>query len=113
MVNTLAASAGYWLAAACDEIVVSPSGSVGSVGVFVLHEDHGAELEAQGVSFEFVYRGARKVERHPFGPLDDVSRAALQEVVDGAYDTFTKAVSKFRGASLSIVRADPGRIFQG
>ena len=36
--NTMAASAAYWLASAADELVVTPSGSVGSIGVYMMHE---------------------------------------------------------------------------
>jgi len=32
--NTYAASAAYWIASAADEIVVTPSGEVGSIGVY-------------------------------------------------------------------------------
>jgi ClpP class serine protease len=37
MVNGLAASAGYWLASQCDEIVCVPSGTAGSIGVYTAH----------------------------------------------------------------------------
>jgi membrane-bound ClpP family serine protease len=37
--NTLMASAAYWIGTAADELVVSPSGQVGSVGVYMVHDD--------------------------------------------------------------------------
>ena len=37
--NSMAASAAYWIASAAGEMVVTPSGNVGSIGVFMAHED--------------------------------------------------------------------------
>ena len=45
-----AASAAYWLASAADELVVTPSGEVGSIGVYVYHEDISKRLELLGVT---------------------------------------------------------------
>jgi len=42
-VNTLAASAVYWIASQCSEIVISPSGDVGSIGAMVMHMDGGTK----------------------------------------------------------------------
>lgn len=46
--NTLAASAAYWIGSAADELVVTPSGEVGSVGVVAMHEDWSKFLEEKG-----------------------------------------------------------------
>lgn len=105
--NTMACSAAYWIASAADELVVTPSGTVGSIGVYMLHEDMGERLQAAGIHPTFIYEGARKIEGNPFGPLDDVARAALQAEVKIAYDLFTKDVAKARGVPVSVVRADP------
>ncbi len=47
--NSLAASAAYWIASAADEIVVTPSGDVGSIGVLAVHTDFSAANEKIGV----------------------------------------------------------------
>ncbi len=39
LVDVTAGSAAYWVAASASEVIVSPSGSVGSVGVFGAHQD--------------------------------------------------------------------------
>lgn len=105
--NTMAGSAAYWIASAADELIVTPSGMVGSIGVFALHEDHSTQLEAMGVRPTFIYEGARKVEGNPFGPLDDVALNAIQSDVRAAYEQFTADVAEFRGVATSVVRADP------
>ena len=105
--NTMAASAAYWIASAADELVVTPSGLVGSIGVYMMHQDISQNLEMQGVVPTFIFEGARKVEGNPFEPLSDEARASLQSHVRTYYEMFTKDVAKSRGVSVSVVRADP------
>lgn len=105
--NTMAASAAYWIASAADELVVTPSGLVGSIGVYMMHQDISQNLEMQGVVPTFIFEGARKVEGNPFEPLSDEARGALQSHVRTYYEMFTKDVAKSRGVSVSVVRADP------
>lgn len=105
--NTFAASAAYWLAAAADELVVTPSGEVGSIGVYVVHQDVSAALAAEGIAVTFIAEGPRKVEGNFFEPLSAEGAAALRTSVRHYYDMFTRDVAKFRGVPVSTVRADP------
>lgn len=105
--NTMAASAAYWIAAAADEIVVTPSGSVGSIGVYTTHENMAEALKARGITRTLISEGPRKTEGHPFGPLTDEARAATQARVRDTYEAFTTDVARFRGVSVAVVRADP------
>ncbi|WP_296741423.1 S49 family peptidase [Mesorhizobium sp.] len=103
-VNANAASAAYWIASAADEIVVTPSGQVGSIGVFGVHDDISKALATQGVTRSLISAGKFKVEGNPFEPLGDDARAAMQQRVDSAYDTFVRDVARNRGVSLTAVR---------
>ena len=47
--NHFMASAAYWIGSAADELVVTPSGEVGSIGVFAVHEDISAALTQAGI----------------------------------------------------------------
>lgn len=120
--NTLAASGAYWIAAACDEIAVTPSGMVGSIGAYTMHDDMTAAMEKAGVKRSFISAGSRKVEGHPYEPLGPEARRALQDRIDATYDMFTKDVARFRGVPVSTVRGDPekdekhmggGRVYGG
>ena len=102
--NAMAASAAYWIATAADEIVVTPSGDVGSIGVWTAHEDMSRHLDAMGVKTTLVYAGKYKVEGNPFEPLTDEARAELQRSVDEAYQMFVRDVAKGRGRSVDEVR---------
>lgn len=102
--NALAASAGYWLASAADEVVVTPSGEVGSIGVYGLHQDVSRAADAAGYTHTFISAGRYKVEGNSFEPLGDEARAAMQGRVDDYYRAFTSAVARGRGVSAVDVR---------
>ena len=105
--NTLCCSAAYWIGTAADELVATPSGTVGSIGVYMLHQDLSERMKADGIKATFLSQGPRKVEGNPFEPLDDVARNAILAEVRETYDAFTADVAKSRGVPVSVVRADP------
>jgi signal peptide peptidase SppA len=102
--NALAASAAYWIASAASEVVVTPSGQVGSIGVFSLHEDVSQQLAEEGVNVTLIRAGRYKAEDAPFGPLTDEARAAMQGQVDSYYAMFVRDVAKGRGVAVDVVR---------
>ena len=102
--NSLAASAAYWIATAADELVVTPTGEVGSIGVLAAHEDDSAHFEQQGIKTTLISAGKYKVEGNPYEPLSDEARAYLQERVSDYYDMFVGAVARNRGAGIQAVR---------
>jgi signal peptide peptidase SppA len=104
--NNTAASAAYWLAAQANEVVVTPSGMVGSIGVIVPHADMSAAYEKLGVKKEYITYGKYKAEGNDTGPLDAEARANLQEMVDAYGAAFTKAVSKGRQVPIDTVRGE-------
>jgi ClpP class serine protease len=96
--NAMAASAAYWIASAADELVVTPSGQIGSIGVFAAHEDISKAAEMQGVKVSLISAGKYKTEGNPFEPLSSEARAAMQRDVDVFGEMFTAAVARNRGA---------------
>lgn len=102
--DTMAASAAYWIGTAASELSVTPSGEVGSVGVWTAHQDLSAYLEAMGVKVSLISAGKFKVEGNPYEPLGDEARAAMQARVDEAYDHFVKDLATQRGVSPKDVR---------
>jgi HK97 family phage prohead protease len=99
-----AASAAYHLAVAADEIVVSPSGQVGSIGVYTAHDDISAAQEKLGIKTTLVSAGKYKTEKNPFEPLSDEARADMQKSVDAFYDMFVGAVASGRNVPEKEVR---------
>lgn len=106
--NAQAGSAAYWLASQASELFVTPSGEVGSIGVFVRHEDWSAFDEQLGVKTTLIHAGRFKVEGNPYEPLSDEARAAIQADVDAYYDMFVADVAKGRGVKASAVRSGFG-----
>lgn len=96
--NSLAASAAYWLASQASEVVVTPTGQVGSIGVYSIHVDVSRALDKEGVAVSLIHAGRYKVEGHPFEPLGAEARAEMQSKVDGFYRMFTSAVRRGRGS---------------
>lgn len=88
VVNTMAASAGYWLAAQCTELIVTPSGETGSVGVFLVHSDFSAMNERIGYKPTYIGTPKYKAEGNPDTPLSDETRAFLQGQVERVYGHF-------------------------
>ncbi len=102
--NHMAASAAYWLVTAADELVVTPSALVGSIGVYTIHEDRSAAYERQGVRQTIISAGKFKAEDADSEPLSDEARAAVQERIDEFYNMFVSAVARNRGVSIDDVR---------
>jgi signal peptide peptidase SppA len=109
VVNSLCASAAYWIACAADEVVITPSGLAGSIGVYLLHEDDSAAEEAAGIKTTVISAGKYKAEAVPGMPLTDEARQALQEMVDTMYGMFVSSVARNRGVSVSDVRNGYGQ----
>lgn len=110
-VDSLAASASYWLASVCDEVVVTPSGEVGSIGVYMMHRDVSAAAEQEGVKITFVSSkdSPYKVEGNPYEKLGDAAAGHLQREVDSFMSDFVGAVARGRGVSVAKVKADFGK----
>ena len=108
-VEDVAASGGYWLATAADDIVVDPASLVGSIGVisagFGLHE----AIARIGVERRVHTAGTSKSMLDPFRPErpEDVDR--LRGWLDDLHAIFIAQVKDRRGARL----ADDPELFSG
>lgn len=107
--NSMAASAAYWLASQADEVLVTPSGDVGSIGVYTLHQDVSKSDEAAGIKTTLISAGKYKVEANPYQPLGEEALAAIQGDVDRAYAMFTQDVAKGRRVGIDAVRGGFGQ----
>ncbi|MBV0910890.1 S49 family peptidase [Anianabacter salinae] len=100
-VEDVAASGGYWLAAAADEIWVDGSSIVGSIGVisagFGLHDFIGR----YGIERRVYTAGKSKSMADPFRPekAEDVDR--IKRLMEQIHDSFITHVKDRRGAKLS------------
>jgi signal peptide peptidase SppA len=109
-VEDVAASGGYWLACAADEIYVDRSSIVGSIGVvsagFGLHR----LIERFGVERRVHTAGSRKAMLDPFAPERDEDVAKLESVQADIHEAFKALVRERRAGRL---RADEETLFEG
>lgn len=102
------ASAAYYLASQADEIVASPSATVGWIGTIFKHTEFSKMNEMDGVTVTVIRNPAGKSTINDVEPLTDEARADLQQKVDDYSVQFHNRVAKGRGVSVSVVRADYG-----
>ncbi len=108
-VNPYAASAGLWLAVAAGEVVVTPSGKLGAIGVFARHVDYSEQNKMLGMEPTYIQYGDNKTLGNPDEPLSDAAAEELQKHVDEYGRQFDGAVAKYRGVSVAKVRSDFGQ----
>lgn len=97
------ASAGYWIGASADEIVMTPSSQAGAIGVRTAYDDLSAALEKEGIAREIISAGKYKGEGL-LGPLSDETRAYMQGRIDEYYGLFVERVAAGRGVATEAVR---------
>lgn len=97
-------SAAYWLASQASEIVVSPSGEVGSIGVWTVHYDWSQAYADAGVKPTLISAGKYKTTGAEEVPLDEEGLALIQQRVDDVYSVFTANVARGRDVTPAAVR---------
>jgi protease-4 len=112
--GTVAASGGYYIAAATDRIMANPGTLTGSIGVIMELANLEGLLKKIGVENVVVKSGRHKDIGSPFRKMSDEDRRILQSVMDDVHTQFIEAVAEGRSLDVSDVQplAD-GRIFTG
>ena len=112
--GTVAASGGYYIAAATDRIIANPGTLTGSIGVIMELANLEGLLKKIGVENVVVKSGRHKDIGSPFRKMSDEDRRILQSVMDDVHTQFIEAVAEGRSLDVADVRplAD-GRIFTG
>lgn len=116
LVDELAASAGYWIGSAADQVLLGSSvAQAGSIGVVGTHRDTSKAEEAEGVTITEIVAGKYKRIASQHAPLTKAGKDYLQEQIDTLYSVFVDAVAEHRGKSTEQVLAEmaDGRIFIG
>lgn len=108
-INAYSFSASYYLAAACGEVSITPSGETGSIGVVCAHQDQSGWEEKTGLKTTIIAVPEKKFEGHPYSPLPEDVAAEMMAKCTACYDQFAADVARFRGVSEETVRNDFGR----
>ena len=112
--GSVAASGGYYVAAAAREIVANPGTITGSIGVIMEFANFQELMEKIGLSSVVVKSGTYKDIGSPTRDMSAAEREILQNLIDDVHNQFVTSVAAGRELDEQAVRAiADGRIFSG
>lgn len=114
-VEDAAASGGYWLACAADEIVADPASILGSIGVISAGFGLEEAIGRIGVQRRMHTAGTEKSFLDPFRPERPEDVARLETLLAELHEVFRDWVRSRRGAKLKAPEAElfSGRFWSG
>ncbi|MDO8417367.1 MAG: signal peptide peptidase SppA [Agitococcus sp.] len=100
VITDIGASGAYYIAAAADQIYVSPASLVGSIGVIM--QGFGVQSLAQkiGVEDRTMTAGSHKAIMNPMAAISPQEKAHVQKLLDTIHQQFITAVKQGRGQRL-------------
>jgi protease-4 len=116
MMNTMAASGGYYVACGADRIVANRSTLTGSIGVIISSVNVSELLEWAKVKPEFYTSGKMKAMLNPATPTTEEEEKVIRTLVMDVYSDFAGIVSEARNIPLEKItkgELGDGRIFDG
>ena len=108
-VEDAAASGGYWLACAADEIYADRSSIVGSIGVIMASFGFADFIGKHGIERRVYTSGENKSQLDPFQPENPEDVARIKALGGQIHEAFIDHVKASRGAKL----ADDPALFTG
>jgi protease-4 len=110
----VAASGGYYVAAAADAILAEPGTVTGSIGVVGGKVNLAGLYQRLGVGKDAVERGARAGLLSEMRPFTTDERSALRDEMEAIYELFLERVAEGRSMTRDQVnRVAQGRIWSG
>jgi len=110
----VAASGGYWIAAAGDHIIAEPDTITGSIGVFAVLPSFENALSKWGITADGVQTTPLSGEPDFVGGFSDDVNSILQAGVEDSYRDFTSLVAKARNKTPEQVdEIGQGRVWDG
>ncbi|SMD04008.1 signal peptide peptidase A. Serine peptidase. MEROPS family S49 [Desulfocicer vacuolatum DSM 3385] len=112
--GSVAASGGYYSAAACDGIMANPGTITGSIGVIMEYANFKNIIKKIGLTPVVIKSGEYKDMGSPLRDLGDKEKRLLQGVVDEIHSQFVKDVAMGRNMDEEkMATLADGRIFTG
>ena len=102
-VGDVCASGAYMVASQCDEIMATPTSSVGSIGVIAQIPNVEGLLDTLGIEFQVLTAGEYKDAGSPYRSLTETETALFEEYIDVAYREFIRIVAEGRAMPESEV----------
>jgi protease-4 len=114
--DSVAASGGYYIAVACDQIVANPGTITGSIGVIMQWFNTKELIQWAKLKPETITSGALKDAGSPYRELTAPERQYFQDIVTQLHSQFVRDVVLGRGGKMKreeVVRIADGRVFTG
>ncbi|MDL2399059.1 signal peptide peptidase SppA [Rhizobium mayense] len=113
-IRTVAASAGYMIATAGDDIVAGDTSITGSIGVIFQYPQAKDLLDKLGVSLEDIKSAPLKAEPSPFHPASEEAKSMIRNMVMDSYAWFVDLVADRRKLPREdVLKLADGSIFTG
>lgn len=101
-VDSLCASAHYWITSACDEIVASSTSMIGSVGAVYSLVDDTKKMESEGLQKIEIVSGVSPKKRPDI--TTEEGQAQIKKWADNLGEKFVQAVATNRNISVETVK---------
>jgi protease-4 len=112
--GSVAASGGYWIASAADEIWASPTTITGSIGIFGAFATFEKSLDSLGIHSDGVGTTKLADAFDPSRPLNPLVKDAWQQIIEQGYRRFIKRVADGRNmAPEDVEKIAQGRVWTG
>ncbi|MFD2703475.1 signal peptide peptidase SppA [Paenibacillus shunpengii] len=112
--GSIAASGGYYISAAADEIYANPATITGSLGVIVNIYNYQGIADKLGLKEENIKSGEYKDFANSMRELKDGERVIYQSIIDESYNRFIEVIAEGRQMDLqSVKQLADGRIYSG
>lgn len=112
--GSVAASGGYWIATAAEEIWAAPTTMTGSIGIFSAFPTFERSLERLGVFNDGIGTTPLTDAFNPHRPMNTPMAEALTQIMARSYRTFLSRVAEGRKMSPDAVeRVAEGRVWAG
>ncbi|MBB4567529.1 signal peptide peptidase SppA [Rhizobium leucaenae] len=113
-IRTVAASAGYMIATAGDDIVAGDTSITGSIGVIFQYPQAKDLLDKLGLSLDEIKSAPLKAEPSPFHPASEEAKAMIRNMVMDSYGWFVDLVADRRKLPRDqVLKLADGSIFTG
>ena len=112
--SSVAASGGYWISSAADEIWASPTTITGSIGIFGAFMTLEKSLGSLGIRSDGVGTTRLADAFDPARPLGREVADSMQQIIENNYRRFIQLVAEGRNLDLKDVeRVAQGRVWAG
>jgi protease-4 len=112
--SSVAASGGYWIATAADEIWASPTTLTGSIGIFSAFPTFEKALDAIGIRNDGIGTTRLADAFNPYRPMNPLLARSLEQLMQQGYRVFIDRVAAGRNMPASEVeKIAEGRVWAG